>query len=108
MENSLEELNKFLEKNNPKKTRAFKVGEEPIPEYARKQAEAQIKIYDSILKDSNLMQIMADFSNSYAARFGLTADKVMAVCLAILTQLIFTKRINAIYEQKKPGEQTPS
>lgn len=94
MENTLNDLNNFLEKNNLKKTRAFKVGEEKIPEYAKQQMNMQVAVYQSLVKDQDLMKKLADFSNSYTAKFGLPNNKVMAVCLAILTHLIFIKKIN--------------
>jgi len=92
---TIDELYKFLQKNDPKKQiKAFDVATDKIPAFAKKQVDSQIEIYNTIFRDTKFMEILGTFAKSYAERFALTPDKVMPIVLAILVHLIFIKKIN--------------
>lgn len=93
MADALEELNKFLVKNDKKKSRVFREGE-PVPGYAKKQVSEQFKIYQKLILDKALIKIIDNFSLSYSAQLGVPRERVYAVVLAALVHMIFIGKIN--------------
>ena len=92
----LSNLNQFLVSNNPQNKRVFKVGEDNIPEFARKDVEDQLDIFNEIKKNEKLIKSIMIFSEINEKSSGMEKEKIFSIVLSCVINLIYTKNIKII------------